>query len=222
MYTCKKNILGRTLLHVRVIVHHVGTYTAYYDPRMKKCGSPMRKHRSRAESGENDIIHNCWLTCTAQNNGDQGMTQTLHLLQDSLETEFVWKTFVGVCCQGSRRQTRKKRNVLCTRLGTVITVSVGDGYTLAKLYALLKIHSKKEMVTWTYFLSLEMRHNTRSCCSHHLSSTYQTNEQLLMCATEIIMVQIEQQVLLLWHISHDKKYVHVTIPFLLCTHIYTV
>ncbi len=31
----------------------------------------------------------------------------------------------------------------------------------------------------------------------HLSSTYQTNEQLLMCATEIIMVQIEQQLLLL-------------------------
>ncbi len=37
-----------------------------------------------------------------------------------------------------------------------------------------------------------------------------------MCATEIIMVQIEQQVLLLWRISNDKKYVHVTIPFLLC------
>ncbi len=37
-----------------------------------------------------------------------------------------------------------------------------------------------------------------------------------MCATEIIMAQIEKQLLLLWRISNDKKYVHVTIPFLLC------
>ncbi len=42
-----------------------------------------------------------------------------------------------------------------------------------------------------------------------------------MCRSpcNIIMEQIEQQLLLLRHISNDKKYVHVTIPFLLCNRI---
>ncbi len=28
-----------------------------------------------------------------------------------------------------------------------------------------QVHSKKGIVTWTYFLSFEMRHNNKSCCS---------------------------------------------------------
>ncbi len=69
---------------------------------------------------------------------------------------------------------------------------------------------------WCVYRAIVSLPHTYHCeviCPPHI---YQTNEQLLMCATEIIMVQIEQQLLLLWRISNDKKYVHVTIPILLC------
>ncbi len=80
-----------------------------------------------------------------------------------------------------------------------------------------RLYTTASSQTFRPFIRIKKHDLLLTTNKHH----YGTFGKRLVCVgvhtTEIIMEQIEQQLLLLWRISNDKKYVHVTIPFLLCT-----